>query len=48
MKTKYLTDELIPGLFVLGKDCRPVKTPVNTLNNQALVGLYEQGWKQWN
>lgn len=42
--TRYLTDELLPGLFVFGKDERPVPAEVNRLDHPVLAALYERGW----
>lgn len=42
--TRYLTDELLPGLFVFGKDERPLPADVNRLDRPILATLYERGW----
>jgi spermidine synthase len=46
--TRYLTRQLLPTLFVFPKDVGPRQTPVNRLDNQVLVRLYEQGYKRYN
>jgi len=39
---KYLTEELLPALFVLPKDIARVETEINRLDNQILVRYYER------
>lgn len=46
--TRYLTRELLPTLFVFPKDLGPRPTPVNRLDNQVLIRLYEGGYKRYN
>ena len=48
VKTRYLTRALIPSLFVFPKDIGPRQTPVNRLDNQILVRLYEKGYRNYN
>ncbi|MBN2497846.1 MAG: polyamine aminopropyltransferase [Deltaproteobacteria bacterium] len=43
--TQYLTPEMLPGLFVFPKDIGHLDTPVNRLDNQALVDLYQHGFQ---
>ncbi len=45
---KYLTNEIIPTLFVFDKDTSRIESEVNTLNNQILVGQYKKSWEQVN
>ena len=45
--TRFLTDSAIPGMFVFGKDTGEVPTPVNDLDDQALVPLYEKGYRRY-
>ncbi|MCK5689813.1 hypothetical protein KAI87_11115, partial [Myxococcota bacterium] len=45
--TRFLSNDLLPGLFVFPKDIGPREGPVNTLNNQILVKLYEEGYKRY-
>jgi spermidine synthase len=45
---RYLDDETLASLFVLGPDMAPVEAEVNRLNNQALVRYYEEEWRHWN
>ena len=46
--TRFLTPELVPSLFVFPKDMGPRATPINRLDNQVLVRLYDQGYKRFN
>jgi spermidine synthase len=46
--TRYLSQALVSTLFVFPKDIGPRDTPVNRLDNQVLVRLYEQGYKRYN
>jgi spermidine synthase len=45
---RYLSDALLPSLFVLGPDMARVDTEINRLNNQILVRYYEEEWKKIN
>ena len=45
---RFLTDELMPTLFVFGADTDRVPADVNLLNNQVLVQTYEREWARWN
>lgn len=45
---EYLKPEEIQGLFFLGKDCEKIEVPIQTLEKQVLVELYEYEWKQWH
>ncbi|MEK9155097.1 MAG: polyamine aminopropyltransferase [Patescibacteria group bacterium] len=47
VSTKYLTPEIIPALFTFDIDMQRVETDINTLDNQSLVHLYDEGWQQW-
>ncbi|MBW2732600.1 MAG: polyamine aminopropyltransferase [Deltaproteobacteria bacterium] len=47
-KTRYLTQALLPSLFVFPKDIGPRKTPINRLDNQILIRLYEKGYRRYN
>lgn len=44
----WLTDALLPTLFVFSADMERLPVEVNRLNNQILVQYYEQEWKRWN
>ncbi len=46
--TRFLTPELLPTLFVFPKDIGPRPTPINRLDNQALVRLYNRGYRRYN
>ncbi|MBL8970193.1 MAG: polyamine aminopropyltransferase, partial [Myxococcales bacterium] len=39
---RYLSDELLPGLFVFPRDQRPPEVEINRLSDQLLVHYYEQ------
>jgi len=41
---RFLNDETVPGLFVFPDDMRRRDGPVNRLNNQVLVRIYEEDW----
>ena len=41
---KFLTGDILRGLFELPADLRPVETEVNRLDNQALVRYYDEEW----
>jgi spermidine synthase len=44
----YLTDDLLPTLFVFPADMARVDVEVNRLNNQVLVQYYEDEWSRWS
>ncbi len=44
---RYLTDELLPTLFVFPPDMARVETAVNRLNNQVLVQYYDREWRRY-
>ena len=44
---RFLDDTVLPTLFAFGRDMREVDTPVNVLNRQELVHIYEQEWHTW-
>jgi spermidine synthase len=48
VKTRFLTPQVLPGLFVFPKDIGPRKTPINRLDDQVLVRLYERGYGRYN
>ncbi len=48
VETRFLTRQLLPTLFVFPKDIGPRPTPVNRLDNQVLVKLYERGYQRYN
>ncbi len=45
---RFLTNELVPQLFVLPKDMGSLPIEVNRLNNQILVHYHESDWRRWN
>jgi spermidine synthase len=44
---RYLSDAVLPELFVFDAETGRVDAPVNTLDNQAIVRLYDRGWSRW-
>ena len=44
---RYLTDDILPELFVFAPDMTPVSVEVNHLNNQMLVHYYEEEWRRY-
>lgn len=45
--TRYLTEEMLPGLFVFPPDIAEVDTPVSHLNDPVVCRLYRQGYHQY-
>jgi spermidine synthase len=45
-KTRFLTSETLPGLFVFPADMARLPAEVNQLNNQVLVRYFEAEWRQ--
>jgi len=43
---QFLTNATLNGLFELPADQQPLPSPVNRLNDQVLVRLYDQEWQQ--
>jgi spermidine synthase len=48
ISTRHLSRDLLPSMFVFAKDIGPRSTPINRLDNQALVRLYDRGFQQYN
>ncbi len=46
--TRYLTEALLPTLFVFGADIDRRETPVNRLDTQVLVRLYLDGYRRYS
>jgi spermidine synthase len=44
---RFLSDEILPALFLLPVDLGPVPVEVNRLDNQVLVRYYESEWKRY-
>jgi spermidine synthase len=44
---RFLSDALLPGLFVFGPDLARVPAEVNRLDNQILVQYYEAEWRRF-
>jgi spermidine synthase len=43
---RYLSDEVLPGLFAFAPDLARVPAEVNRLDNQVLVHYYEAEWRR--
>jgi len=47
--TRYLTEALIPGLFVFPKDLDPPDDlRPSTLDRPRVLDAYLEGWQYWN
>jgi spermidine synthase len=44
----YLTDAVLPTMFVFPRDMSRIPVEVNRLDNQILVHYYDHEWKRWN
>jgi spermidine synthase len=44
---RYLNAEVVPGLFTFDGDMAERPTPINQLDNQLLLEIYEHSWDQW-
>ena len=44
---RYLDDQTLGALFILGPDMQPISVEVNRLDNQSLVRYYESDWRRW-
>lgn len=47
VNTRYLTGEVLPGLFEFPPDMGEIETPVSRLNDSALSQLYRQGYHKY-
>ncbi len=45
---KYLTPEIVPGLFEFDGDTKRQKVEINRLDNQMLIQYYEESWQNWD
>lgn len=45
---RYLTSEVLAAAQTFDPDTEYIQTEINTLDNPALPGAYERGWRQWN
>jgi spermidine synthase len=45
---RWLDDDTMQAMFVLGRDVSEVPVEINRLNNQLLVHYYEHEWRRWN
>jgi spermidine synthase len=48
VRTEFLHDAMLPGLFVFPRDMAPVDVEINRLDNQILVRYYEDEWRRWS
>ncbi len=46
--TRFLTDAVLPGMFVFPADMRRQQVEVNRLDHPVLVRYYENGWRTYN
>jgi spermidine synthase len=44
---QFLTEAVLPSLFVFAADMGPLPVEVNRLDNQTLVRYYEAEWRRW-
>ncbi|NJK88708.1 MAG: polyamine aminopropyltransferase [Myxococcales bacterium] len=44
---RYLSSDILPGLFRFSKDMEEVETSVQRLNDQILVRVYDDEWGKW-
>ena len=44
---RFLDDQTLAALFVLGPDMQAVPVEINRLDNQVLVRYYESDWRRW-
>jgi spermidine synthase len=47
LELRYLDDQALAAMFLFSRDLGPVEVPVNRLDNQALVRLYEEEWRKY-
>jgi spermidine synthase len=45
--TRYLTAEMLPAMFALSKDIRPVPLEVSTLDRPVVLTYYGNGYQRW-
>jgi spermidine synthase len=43
---RFLTNDVLQGLFELPADLRPMDAEINRLDNQALVHYYDSEWNR--
>jgi hypothetical protein len=46
IECSYLSSEMLPSLFQFGEDRKKRSTPINKLDNQHLIQLYEKNWNE--
>ncbi|MEL6674975.1 MAG: polyamine aminopropyltransferase [Bacteroidota bacterium] len=47
LQLKYLSPEVVPGLFSFGKDMAPIPVELNEIDNQKLIQYYEKSFYRW-
>lgn len=47
LQLRFLTPDMLTGLFLFDGDTKAVPVEVNQLHNQVLVRYYEESWAQW-
>ncbi len=47
VETRYLTDDILPGLFRFPADMDRVETPVSRLNDPVVCSLYRRGYHKY-
>jgi spermidine synthase len=47
VETKFLTPEVLRASLVFGRDLARLDSPVNSLQQPVLQGLYRAGWTRW-
>jgi len=46
-KLRFLDDQTLGSLFILGADMQALPVDINRLDNQVLVRYYEADWRRW-
>ena len=45
--TRYLSEALLPGLFIFPADMVRLDTPISRLNDPVIVRLYREGYHKY-
>ena len=45
--TRYLSDDIIPTLFLFDRETSEIKTQINTLLTPILLAYHREGWEKW-
>ncbi len=48
IETRFLNKEILPALFIFGKDIQPTSPRVNRLDRPTLLDSYLKGWKSYS